>query len=99
MALMHLVNNRHLRAKGKRFYRPWMLPIYTKTNGTAASSTNIANGEVETAESIEAKREHSVKDLTQKLANQSLLTSPVDENKSLLRSGELSGTYIWKHLC
>lgn len=74
--------------------RPWMLPIYTKTNGTAASSTNIANGgvgEIETAESTEAKREHSVKDLTQKLANQSLLTSPVDENKSLLRSGELSG--------
>lgn len=71
--------------------RPWMLPIYTKTNGTAASSTNLANGEPESAEPSEAKREHSVKDLTQKLASQSLLTSPVDENKSLLRSGELSG--------
>ncbi|ODM91371.1 FH1/FH2 domain-containing protein 3 [Orchesella cincta] len=71
--------------------RPWMLPIYTKTNGTATSSTSIANGEPESPESSEAKREHTVKDLTQKLANQSLLTSPVDENKSLLRSGELSG--------
>jgi hypothetical protein len=80
--------------------RPWMLPIYTKSNGNANSTTNISNVEDENGDSTESemsamlKRENTVKDLTQKLASQNLLASPAEENKSFINNGELSGMYM-----
>jgi hypothetical protein len=82
--------------------RPWMLPIYTKTSGSTASGTNLANGGAckgekengdcsESEKAMQLKRENTVKDLTQKLASQNLLASPAEENKSFIMTGELSG--------
>lgn len=81
--------------------RPWMLPIYTKSNGMADSVTSISNGNSKECESedsseseksaMQLKRENTVKDLTQKLASQNLLSSPAEENKSFIITGELSG--------
>ncbi|XP_035702235.1 uncharacterized protein LOC110852042 isoform X2 [Folsomia candida] len=73
--------------------RPWMLPIYTKSNGMANSGASIVNAgskEGENRDDLEVKRENTVKDLTQKLASQNLLASP-EENKSFIINGELSG--------
>jgi hypothetical protein len=74
--------------------RPWMLPIYTKSNGLTSSSASISkeceNGDVSESE-LALKRENTVKDLTQKLASQNLLSSPAEENKSFNITGELSG--------
>ncbi|CAG7837287.1 unnamed protein product [Allacma fusca] len=72
--------------------RPWKLPVYSVTNGTTnGEKENSVEKEAGENEKNVLKRENTVKDLTQKLANQSLLTSPVEENKSFIRTGDLSG--------
>lgn len=84
--------------------RPWMLPIYTNANGLASScpddNEDMGNdGEIENDEEMnerelmQLKRENTVKDLTQKLTSQNLISNAVDENRSVMRNEELSGMY------
>lgn len=74
--------------------QPWILSMmYGRTvdeqNQENVSDTEKSN-ENECKMLLQLKRENTVKDLTQKLANQNILHSPSDENK-VNRIGDMSG--------
>lgn len=75
--------------------KPWVLQMmYGKPvddseekNDEDAENTN----ENERKMLIQLKRENTVKDITQKLANQNIIHSPSDENNKINRIGDMSG--------
>lgn len=68
--------------------QPWILSmIQNQENMEENESAN----ENERNLLLQLKRENTVKDLTQKLANQNILHSPSDENNKLNRIGDMSG--------
>lgn len=75
--------------------KPWVLQMmYGKAvddseekNDEDAENTN----ENERKMLIQLKRENTVKDITQKLANQNIIHSPSDENNKINRIGDMSG--------
>lgn len=83
--LMNAVNK--LDSEDSLNKQPWILSMmYNKQNKQAEESEN----ENERNLLLQLKRENTVKDITQKLANQNILHSPPDENK-VNRIGDMSG--------
>lgn len=75
--------------------QPWILSMMYGKNIDEQNQENAIDTENTTNENdrkmlLQLKRENTVKDLTQKLANQNILHSPSDENK-VNRIGDMSG--------
>ncbi|XP_069689274.1 platelet binding protein GspB isoform X3 [Periplaneta americana] len=83
--------------------KPWVLSMmYGKNSAEEEGEETLQGGENEQDDSaatserkkiLQLKRENTVKDLTQKLANQNIIHSPVEEgnNKSINRIGDMTG--------
>lgn len=70
--------------------KPWVLQMVYGNNEENTEENNDTTNENERKMLIQLKRENTVKDITQKLANQNILHSPSDDNK-INRIGDMSG--------
>ncbi|KAJ9592736.1 hypothetical protein L9F63_015616, partial [Diploptera punctata] len=82
--------------------KPWVLSMmYGKNSAEEGGEEALLDGEndlddaatTERKKILQLKRENTVKDLTQKLSNQNIIHSPVEEgnNKSINRIGDMTG--------
>lgn len=90
--LMNAVNK--LESEESLTKQPWILSMMYNKSAEDENEANISDNE-NTNENerkmlLQLKRENTVKDLTQKLANQNILHSPSEENK-VNRIGDMSG--------
>ncbi|XP_031330024.1 FH1/FH2 domain-containing protein 3 isoform X1 [Photinus pyralis] len=71
--------------------QPWILSMmYSNKNNEEENQENDDANENERKMILQLKRENTVKDLTQKLANQTIINNNFDENK-INRIGDMSG--------